>query len=56
MPIDTSPARGRTPAEVGKPLRISPDRVRAMIARGELEAIATAPATHIRRLQGWNGG
>jgi hypothetical protein len=40
---DTSPTRGLTPAEVGRLLRISPDRVRAMIARGELGAIDTTP-------------
>jgi hypothetical protein len=39
-----TPARGLTPREVAKLLRISPDRVRLMIARGELGAINTAPA------------
>jgi hypothetical protein len=38
-------ARGFTPREVGRLYRISPDRVRALIARGELGAINTAPAT-----------
>jgi hypothetical protein len=35
--------RGLTPREVGRLLRVSPDRVRAMIARGELGALDTAP-------------
>jgi hypothetical protein len=33
------PGRGLTPRQVARLLRISPDRVRAMIVRGELEAI-----------------
>jgi hypothetical protein len=37
------PDRGLTPREAGRLLRISPDRVRAMIRRGELGAIDTAP-------------
>jgi hypothetical protein len=41
--------RGRTPAEVGRYLRISADRVRAMIARGEIGAIDTAPRRTGRR-------
>jgi hypothetical protein len=36
--------RGYTPREVSKLLRVSPDRVRAMIVRGELGAVNTAPA------------
>jgi excisionase family DNA binding protein len=35
--------RGLTPSEVARLLRISPDRVRAMIARGELGAVNTSP-------------
>jgi hypothetical protein len=42
-PVDTA-QRGMTPNEVGRLRRISPDRVRAMIIRGELGAINTAPA------------
>jgi hypothetical protein len=34
---------GLTPREVAKVLRISPDRVRAMILRGELGALNLAP-------------
>lgn len=40
---DTAPLHGLTPREVGKLLRIGPDRVRAMILRGELGAVNTAP-------------
>jgi hypothetical protein len=36
-------ARGWTPNELAKLLRVSPDRVRAMIVAGELEAVNTAP-------------
>jgi excisionase family DNA binding protein len=36
-------ARGMTPAEVAEYLRISPDRVRAMLRTGELGGIDTAP-------------
>ena len=43
MITDTRSTWGMTPSEIGKLLRISPDRVRAMIARGELRAINTAP-------------
>jgi hypothetical protein len=43
MRTESAPQRGMTPAEVGKLLRIGPDRVRAMIACGELGAIDTAP-------------
>jgi hypothetical protein len=35
-------AHGHTTAEVARLLRISPDRVRAMIVAGELGAISTA--------------
>jgi excisionase family DNA binding protein len=35
--------RGLTPREVAAYLRISADRVRAMILRGEISAINTAP-------------
>jgi hypothetical protein len=35
--------RGLTPAEVGRLLRIGPDRVRSMVRAGELGAIDTAP-------------
>jgi hypothetical protein len=38
----TAGANGMTPREVARLLRISPDRVRAMIVRGELGAINTA--------------
>jgi hypothetical protein len=34
---------GRTPAELGRLLRVSADRIRSMIVRGELGAINTAP-------------
>lgn len=36
------PARGYTPREVARVLRVSPDRVRAWILSGELGAINTA--------------
>ena len=36
---DTLPPRGFTPNEAAKLFRISPERVRAMIARGELGAL-----------------
>jgi excisionase family DNA binding protein len=42
-PPDTGGRRGMTPREVAAYLRISADRVRAMIARGELGAIDTSP-------------
>ena len=35
--------RGMTPRELARLLRISPDRVRAMIVAGELGAVNTAP-------------
>jgi excisionase family DNA binding protein len=35
-------SRGYTPREVAKMLRVSPDRVRAMIQRGELGALNLA--------------
>lgn len=37
-----TPRRGLTPNEIGKLLRVSPDKVRAWIARGELKAINTS--------------
>jgi len=40
---DTTGSRGMTPNELSRLLRISPDRVRAMIARGELGALNLAP-------------
>ena len=39
---DASPARGLTVADVALRYRVSPDKVRAWIARGELAAINTA--------------
>ena len=36
--------RGMTPREFARYARLSPDRVRAMIASGELGAVNTAPA------------
>lgn len=43
MPTDTTPAPGRglTVADVARRYRVSPDRVRAWIARGELRALNT---------------
>ena len=35
--------RGLTPRELARLLRVSPDRVRAWIVRGELGAVNTAP-------------
>ena len=35
-------SRGHTPRELGRILRVSPDKVRAMIRSGELGAINTA--------------
>jgi hypothetical protein len=43
MPPADTVARGWTPNELAKLLRISPDRIRAMIVSGELQAINTAP-------------
>ena len=49
MQADTFPAcsaqasRGYTPAELARLLRVSADRIRAWIKRGELGAINTAP-------------
>jgi hypothetical protein len=47
-PADTSSAStvtcGMTPREFGRLYRLSPDRVRAMILRGELQALNTAPS------------
>jgi hypothetical protein len=37
-------SRGRTPEEVGRLFRVSADKVRAWIARGELAALNTASA------------
>jgi hypothetical protein len=46
MSADIAPVseagRGYTPNELARLLRMSPDRIRAMIARGELGAINTA--------------
>jgi hypothetical protein len=39
---DELPRRGYTPNELARRLRVSPDRVRAWINRGELAAINTA--------------
>jgi excisionase family DNA binding protein len=36
------PQRGYTPGELARLLRVSPDRIRAWIARGELAAVNTA--------------
>jgi hypothetical protein len=36
-------ARGLTPTEVARMLRVRPDRVRAWIASGDLAAVNTAP-------------
>ncbi len=42
-PVNGEPvARGYTPSELARLLRVSPDRVRAWIVAGELEAIDTA--------------
>ena len=41
--LDTNPIRGWTVRELARYLRIGPDRVRAMIRRGELGAVSTAP-------------
>lgn len=43
MDADT-PQRGFTPRELARLLRISADRVRTMIVRGELGALNLAPA------------
>jgi excisionase family DNA binding protein len=43
-PTLPEPRRGYTTREVARLIRISPDRVRAMIASGELPAINTAAA------------
>jgi hypothetical protein len=48
MPTDNTP-RGMTPAQFARVYRLSPDRVRAMIVNGELEAIDTAPRRCGRR-------
>jgi excisionase family DNA binding protein len=41
-PADDATPRGYTPNELARLLRVSPDRVRAWIARGELEAVNIA--------------
>ncbi len=40
----THPPRGYTTADIARMYRVSPDKVRAWIARGELAAINTATA------------
>jgi excisionase family DNA binding protein len=42
-PADTPLSPGYTPNELARRLRVSPDRVRDWIRRGELRAINTAP-------------
>jgi hypothetical protein len=44
MPADTLPARGLTVADIARRYRIGADKVRALIARGELRAVNTATA------------
>jgi excisionase family DNA binding protein len=46
MPADAPPAAGLTVAEVARRYRVSPDKVRAWVARGELAAVNTG--THRR--------
>jgi excisionase family DNA binding protein len=41
-PLPTATGHGHTPRELARLLRVSPDRVRAWIAAGELGAIDTA--------------
>jgi excisionase family DNA binding protein len=41
---DEAAPAGRTPRELARLLRVSPDRVRAWIARGEMRAVNTAPS------------
>jgi Helix-turn-helix domain len=41
MPNDASP-QGRTPNEVARLLRVSPDRIRAWIQSGQLQALNVA--------------
>jgi hypothetical protein len=43
VPTDAT-ARGMTPNELARYLRVSPDRVRAWIASGKMKALNTAPA------------
>jgi hypothetical protein len=43
MPPADSLPRGYTPREIARRYRVSPDKVRAWIVRGELAAINTAP-------------
>ncbi len=44
MPREPTPLEhGFTPNELARLLRVSPDRIRAWIKRGELSAIDTAP-------------
>jgi transposase len=42
LPADTYPQRGLTVADVAKRYRVSPDKVRGWIIRGELGAINTS--------------
>jgi hypothetical protein len=42
IPLHDAEARGWTPNELARLLRISPERVRAMIVAGELGAVSTA--------------
>jgi hypothetical protein len=42
MGTDALPARGLTPNELARVLRVSPDRIRQWIASGELKAVNTA--------------
>ena len=41
-PIPNEPARGWTPNELSRLLRVSPDRIRGWIASGELTAVNTS--------------
>jgi hypothetical protein len=41
--------RGLTPREVGRLLRMSPDRVRALIVRGEMQAVNISVRRGVRR-------
>jgi hypothetical protein len=44
LDTDAPAARGYTPNELARLLRVSPDRVRGWIQRGELKAVNTATA------------